>query len=230
MKTKQVVIIAGGSGGIGSAIADLLSADHQLILIGHNINKIEPVAQRIGAQSIVADISDYQSINKIVGQIQNQYGQVDVAINCAGRLIDGALDQLDVYEIQQLIATNILGAIYFSKAVLPRMKELNRGKIIHIVSQAGLVARKYRSVYNASKWALRGFGLSLQEEVAKYQIAVSLIHPGLVDTPLLQKAGVDSDPERSLTPAQVARCVKFVVDSDRGVVIPEIGVKSLRDF
>lgn len=230
MKKKQVIVIAGGSGGIGVAIAKLLADDHQLIILGRNLNRLEQVKQSLAVETLEADLTDYVALTKVINQILAKYGQIDVAINCVGVLLDGSLDQLTADDIKQLFDVNVLGAVYFSKAVLPRMKELNSGKIIHLASQASLVARKYRSVYNASKWALRGFGLSLQEEVAKYQISVSLIHPGIVNTEFLKKAGVDPEPDRGLSPDQVAMCVKLVVEAEQGLVVTELGVRSLRDY
>jgi len=230
MSKKQVILIAGGSGGIGKAIAEKLASRHQVIILGRSAQKLEMLAARLGVTSISADVTDAKSLQKAVDQILAKHNQIDVAINSVGMLIEGALDQSQPYEIKQLLETNVLGAIYFSQAVLPRMKQLRQGKIIHLCSQAGLVARKYRSIYNASKWALRGFALSLQEEVAKYNIGVSLVHPGLVKTDLLKKAGVDLEEERSLPPDLIAQWVSLIVESPTDLVIPELGLRSLRDY
>lgn len=230
MFKKQIVLIAGGSGGIGRAVAEKLAIHHQVILLGRSAQKLERMALSLGVDHVCADLTDFKSLQIAVGQVLAKYNQIDVAINSVGMLIDGALDRCLPDEIEKLLKTNVLGAIYFSQAVLPRMKQLSSGKIIHLGSQASLVARKYRSVYNASKWALRGFALSLQEEVAKHNIAVSLVHPGLVKTDLLKKAGVDLEEAHSLDPRLIASWIKFLVESEPGLVVPEIGLRSLKDY
>lgn len=230
MSKKQVILLAGGTGGIGRTIIELLSTDHKIVVLGRNFDKLESLRLTHSVEVVVGDLNDFTSLNSAVAQVMNHHGQIDVAINSVGVLLDGSLDKLEPYEIEKVIQTNLLGAIYFSKAVLPRMKQLRQGKVIHLVSQASLVGRRYRTVYNASKWGLRGFCLSLQEEVAKYGIAITQIHPGLVNTDLLRRAGVDPEPDRGLSPQEVAKAVKFVVEADPQLTIPEIGVRSLRDY
>jgi len=230
MFQKPVILLAGGTGGIGQAIAQILSGQNQLIVVGRDTQKSHSLALSFGVEFVVADITDPSGLQAAVDSILNRHGKIDVAINSVGMLLDGALDSYEPYEIKKLFETNVLGAIYFTQAVLPRMKQLRQGKIIHLGSQASLVARKYRSIYNASKWALRGFVLSLQEEVAKHNIAISLVHPGLVKTDLLKKAGVDLEESHSLDPTLIARWVKLLVESQPGLVIPEIGLRSLKDY
>ena len=75
-----------------------------------------------------------------VAEVLGWHQRIDVLINCAGRLLDGALDQCEPYEIEQVTQVNVLGVMYLTRAVLPRMKQLGKGRIITIGSQAGFLA------------------------------------------------------------------------------------------
>lgn len=225
-----VILITGGSDGLGKVIAQHLNASHKVVILSRNQEKLEKTAAEIGCQWVQADVTQPSEVAEAVREVLTWHPQIDVLINCAGRLIDGLLENYEPYEIEQVIQVNILGVMYMTRAVLPRMKLLGKGKIITIGSQAGLRGRKSRSVYTATKWAVRGFSASLQEEVAQNGISVSVINPGLMQTDLLKKAGVTGESlETGLHPDSVAALVKVIVESPESVTIPELGVKTLAD-
>lgn len=226
----KVVLISGGSDGLGKVIAEQLSATHKVVILARTQHLLEKTAAEIGCQWVQADVSKPTEVAEAVAEVLGWHQRIDVLINCAGRLLDGALDQCEPYEIEQVTQVNVLGVMYLTRAVLPRMKQLGKGRIITIGSQAGFFGRKYRSVYNASKWAVRGFSFSLQQEVAKHGIGVSVINPGLMQTDLLKKAGVtDSAVATGLRPESVSQIVKFVVESPANLTLPELGVETLQD-
>lgn len=229
MATGQVILITGGSDGLGFTAARALAHAHQVVLLSRNRAKLERAAAELGCQWVCADVTQADQLDTAVAEVLGWHRRIDALVTCAGRLLDGALDQYQPYEIEQVLNTNVLGTMLSVRAVLPRMKQLQRGRIIAIGSQAGLYGRKYRSVYNASKWALRGFCTSLQQELVKYGIGVSLIQPGLMQTQLLQKAGVDDDLSRGIDPMQVARMIRVIVQTPSEITIPELNIQTLRD-
>ena len=225
-----IIVITGGSDGLGKVLAQRLSGSHKVILLSRSQAKLEATAAEIGCQWVQADVTQPGEIDEAIREILGWHQRIDVLINCAGRLIDGALDSYQPYEIEQVMQVNVLGVMYMTRAVLPRMKQLSRGRIITIGSQAGLTGRKYRTVYNASKWAIRGFSFSLQQEVAKYGISITVVNPGLMQTDLLKKAGlIEEGLVRGLQPNEVAELVKVVVESPMGVTLPELGIVTLED-
>jgi len=227
--SNQVILISGGSDGLGRALAFNLSRDNQVIVLARTKSKLSAVAAEAACDFVVADVTQPAEIDQAVQQILAKYGQIDTLINCAGVLSDGPLDSISPEEIAQVLAVNNLGTILLTRAVLPRMKHLKNGRIICMGSQAALSARKHRSIYNASKWAVRGFALSLQQEVAEHGISVTAIHPGLLNTDLVRKAGVELDQNRALEAQEVVRIIRLVVETDPRVTIPEIRLMVLED-
>lgn len=137
------------------------------------------------------------------------------------------MDTNDPIQIQKTIDVNLLGLIYMTKAAIPQMKIQKQGLIISINSQAGWYPKAERAVYNASKWGVTGFTKSLQPELAKYGISITGIHPGKMKTEMFTKMGIHKDMADGLDTQEVARTVKFLLETDPQVNIPEIGIKHL---
>lgn len=226
---QRVIVISGGSDGLGRALAFELARDNQVIVLARTKQKLAAVAAEASCGFVVADVTEPDDIDRAVKEVLEQHGQIDTLITCAGVLSDGALDSVSPEEIQRVFAVNTLGTILLARAVLPRMKHLHHGRIICIGSHAALSARKFRTIYNASKWAVRGFCLSLQQEVATDGIKVTAVHPGLLNTDLLRKAGVTIDQHRALGVPDVVRVIRCIVETDLGVTIPEVSLQALTD-
>ncbi len=227
--SNQVILISGGSDGLGRALAMDLSRDNQVIVLARTKSKLAAVAAEVACDFVVADVTKPAEIDQAIQQVLAKYGQIDTLINCAGILSDGPLETISPEEIAQVLAVNNLGTILLTRAVLPRMKHLKNGRIICLGSQAALSARKNRTIYNASKWAVRGFALSLQQEVAEYGITVTAVHPGLLNTDLVRKAGVELDEKRALEAQEVVRMIRLVVETDPKVTLPEVRLMQLQD-
>jgi short-subunit dehydrogenase len=123
---------------------------------------------------------------------------------------------------------NALGSIYMTKAVVPAMKQRGSGRIINVISQAGLGAKAERAVYNSSKWAMTGFTKSMQLELRPHGIAVTGFYPGALNTHLFDKTGNSRDMSRALEPEIAADAVVYVCGLADHVEVPEIGIGSLR--
>ncbi|HLE49222.1 MAG TPA: SDR family oxidoreductase [Patescibacteria group bacterium] len=224
---KKVVLISGGSDGLGKAIAQNLTHEYRVVILSPTEEKLKKVAGEIGVDYIVADVTDYESLEKAVKRVVDKFKRIDCLVNNAGLWIQGELVDNNSEDIRKVINVNTLGAVYFSKAVIPQMKKQKNGLIININSQAGLYAKQERAVYNATKWGMTGFTKALQEEVAKYGISVTGIHPGKMNTKMFEKMGIQKDMGDAIDPKEVARIVRFLLETPGGINFPEIGIKSL---
>lgn len=226
---KEVVLISGGSDGLGKVIAKYLASNYQVVILSPTEEKLKKTASEIGCEYVVADVSSYKNLTKAVGKVLEKFGRIDCLVNNAGLWIQGELDDNDPEHIRKVIEVNNLGVVLFSKAVIPQMKKQKKGLIININSQGGLYAKPERSVYSAAKWGVTGFTKSLQGELAKYGISVTGIYPGKMNTKMFQKMGIQKDMSDALEPKEVARVVKFLLETDDKVNFPEIGIKNLNN-
>ena len=173
-------------------------------------------------------MSDYHQVEKCTNEIIEEFGKIDILINNAGLWIQEELEENDEKRIHDVIDVNLLGVIYMTKAVIPIMKKNQDGIIININSQAGINHKAERVVYNASKWGV-GFSKSLQDEVAKYGIRVTDILPGMLKTDMFNKMNIKKNMENGLDTKEVARLVKFIIDTPKDVMIPEVGIKNINN-
>ena len=219
------IIITGGSDGLGKELAKSLSKENNVIIISPTENKLKKVADEIGCSYKVCDVSDYNSVNKNFTEI----GKIDVLINNAGLWIQDELDTNNSKRIDEVVSVNLLGVINCSKAVIPKMKENKEGLIININSQAGINHKAERTVYNATKWGVTGFTKSLQDEVAKYGIRVTNVMPGMMKTEMFNKMNIDKNMDNGIETKEVARLIKFIIDTPKDVMIPEVGIKNINN-
>ena len=161
---NKVIVITGGSDGLGKTLANDLSKDNKVIILATNEERLKQVATDNNCIYKVCDVRDYKKVLECIKEI----GKIDVLINNAGLWIQEELDYNDSDRIESVVDVNLLGVINCSKAVIPVMKENKDGLIININSQAGINHKAERVVYNATKWGVTGFTKSLQDEVAKY--------------------------------------------------------------
>jgi len=218
MKTdliNKVVVIAGGSGGIGSETAKMF---HQygakVIIISRNPTKqnLNKKMQNDNIFYLAYDLQKAESWQKALEQILGKFKRIDILINCLGILIPGSFEKLNQTAALQMIDTNISSIIISTKKVLAIMNKQESGIIINIGSLGGIVPMPYEAVYCATKFALRGFTLSLAEELRGSNIDICLISPGPVKTNLLDTEAKDdystiafiSDP---IEPNKVAKVI-----------------------
>ena len=218
------IVITGGSDGIGKALAQSLASDFHVTLIARSADKLEQLAAETQCDFVVCDVRRSDEVEAAFKKIKAQRGSIDVLINNAGVIVNSDLTETPYETIETVISTNAIGAIFVTKACLEIMKPQGNGLIINVISQAGITARPYRSVYNASKWAMTGFTKAIQEEASEYGVRVTGFYPGTVSTDLFKKAGLDSRGP-ALDTSQIVRTVRFVIDSDENMLFPELGVK-----
>ena len=223
------IVITGGSDGLGKALAMSLSKDNNVIILATNEEKLKEVIAQCNCSYKVCDVRDYSIVENVINGIINAFGRIDVLINNAGLWIQEELDVNDSERINSVVDVNLLGVINCAKAVIPIMKKNKDGLIININSQAGINHKAERVVYNATKWGVTGFSKSLQDEVAKYGIRVSNVMPGMMKTDMFKKMNIEKNMSNGVDTKEVARLIKFIIDTPSDVIIPEIGIKNINN-
>ena len=219
------IIITGASDGLGTSIARDLKYEN-LILISRNEEILKALATELNCKYYVCDLKDYNSIENIIKEIDD----VDILINNAGIWLAGDLEENTFEQISDCIDVNTKVPIYMTKAVLPIMRNKKRGLIINVCSQSSFDNDDFSTVYNASKWAMRGFNRSIQRVLSKENIKVTGFYPGFMQTDLFKKAGNDYDTSTGLETEKVAKAVRFITECNDDVIIPEFGIKDVENY
>ena len=225
----KVIVITGGSDGLGRTLTESLSQENDVIILATNEQKLIEVANSNNCNYEVCDVSNYKLVEKSIKKIIDNFGRIDVLINNAGLWIQEELELNDSGRINSVVGVNLLGVINCSKAVIPIMKNNKEGLIININSQAGINHKAERVVYNATKWGVTGFSKSLQDEVAKYGIRVTNVMPGMMKTNMFKKMNIQKNMDNGLDTKEVARLIKFIIDTPSDVMIPEVGIKNINN-
>lgn len=226
---NKIVVITGGSDGLGKTLATSLSNDNNVIILATNEEKLKEVSDYINCKYKICDVSDYKIVENTINDIVNEFSKIDVLINNAGLWIQDELDTNDGERINSVVDVNLLGVINCSKAVIPSMKQNKDGLIININSQAGINHKAERTVYNATKWGVTGFTKSLQDEVAKYGIRVTNVMPGMMKTEMFSKLNIEKNMANGVDTKEVARLISFIIDTPSDVMIPEVGIKNINN-
>jgi NAD(P)-dependent dehydrogenase (short-subunit alcohol dehydrogenase family) len=172
---NKVVLITGGSSGIGKSIGEFLH--HRGFVVYGTSRNPERVLNSV-FPLIALDVRNTDSIHSAVDKIISISGRLDVVINNAGVGITGPLEEIPMLEIKNNFETNFFGPIEVMKAVLPQMRLQQSGLIINVTSIAGYMGLPYRSIYSASKGALELITEALRMEVKSFGIRIANIAPG----------------------------------------------------
>lgn len=188
-----VALITGANSGIGrSAAVDLAAKGWTVYGSMRSLDKGEKLAAMCAAAGVevhpvICDVTDTESVNRVVAEVIAAAGHIDVLVNNAGVGGNGVLEETSLDDYQNVMDVNLYGVIRGVQAVLPHMRERGSGCIINVSSIAGVIAALAQSPYVASKWALEGLTEGLAQEVAPQGIRVALIEPGIVKTAILAK-------------------------------------------
>jgi len=183
---NTTAVITGASSGIGAEFArELARRGAHVALVARRKDRLESLAQAIGpgAASVhVCDISNRAAVEAAWRQVVERWGVVDMLINNAGYGRHVLVKDQEVEDIERMMQTNFLGAVYWIKKALPLMRERGRGWILNMSSLAGLTPQPDEAAYSATKYALTGFSEALTYELAPLGIHVMVVHPALVNT------------------------------------------------
>ncbi len=176
--SPQVILVTGGSSGIGKAICSYLAAQgHQVIGTSR-----DPGEQPPGYRLITMALGNEASVDQAIGEVVRTAGRIDVVVNNAGQGIQGATEDLLPEQAAAIFDTNVIGAHRVVRAVLPHMRSQGNGLIINITSLAANFGLPYRGFYSASKAALERYTETLRMEVRPLGIRVASLQPGEYNT------------------------------------------------
>ncbi len=182
---KKVVLVTGGSSGLGEAIcAHLTGLGHKVYGTGRTVH---PGAREHGFNLLPMDITDVTSVQQGVEEVLRREGHIDVVVNNAGVGIQGAAEDITPELAMKALDINVIGAHRVCRAVLPGMRARKSGLIINITSVAANFGLPYRAFYSASKAALERYGEALAIEVKRFGITVVNVQPGEFKTNIAGK-------------------------------------------
>jgi 3-oxoacyl-[acyl-carrier protein] reductase len=219
-------LITGAARGIGRATAVALAADGARVAINYAHSDAEAaaaaeaiVAQGGVAEVVKADVADAQAIAAMFDHLKQCWGGVDILVNNAATTHDGFLMMLSESAWDSVLATNLRGAFLCARHAVRSMIAGRWGRIINVISPAGLVGKDGAANYAASKGGLLSMGKSLAREVARYGITVNAVCPGLVDTQLIANMRADVREQflaqiplsRFGSPEDIAEAIAFLV-------------------
>jgi 3-oxoacyl-[acyl-carrier protein] reductase len=222
-------LITGASRGLGRATAEALAAEGARVAINYARSDAEAaataeaiVAQGGVAEIVKADVADAPAVAAMFDHLKQRWGGIDILVNNAAVTHDGFLMMLSESAWDSVLATNLRGAFLCARHAVRSMIAGRWGRIVNVVSPAGLVGKDGAANYAASKGGLLSMGKSLAREVARYGITVNAVCPGLVDTKLIASMPQEMRDQfvrqiplnRFGTPQEVADAVAFLV-SDR---------------
>ena len=226
------MLVAGASSGMGRATALAAAREGARVgLLSRNFEALDAARaaiQRAGGEALAlpADATDPSAVAGAVQRMLGEYGRIDVLVNSVGTNIrERALDVVTVESWSHLLATNLTAAFVLTQAVRPAFARQGGGLIIHISSGAAKRADLSGVAYQASKAGLVGLAHGTMEEVRKNGIRITVIFPGLTDTPLLEKRPVPTPPDvlaRALRPEDVAEVCQMVMRLPSRVHVPEL--------
>jgi NADP-dependent 3-hydroxy acid dehydrogenase YdfG len=219
---SKVFLITGASSGIGAATARRAAeGGFRVVLAARSVDRLEALAGEIGEERALAvdcDVTDWGQQEAMVAQALERFGRLDVAFANAGFGAARGFLNDDPEHWRDMVLTNVLGAAYTVRAALPALKE-SKGHILLTGSVAGRRAVP-GSLYSSTKWAITGMGESLRQDVDGTGIRVTIVEPGMVDTPFF-----DNPAEGRLEADDIARAVMFAVDQPPHVDLNEILIR-----
>jgi short-subunit dehydrogenase len=209
-------LVTGATGGLGQAIARALTAEGaELVLTGRRVDVLEPLAAELGARTIAADLEHE------VDRLMAEAGPLDLLVANAALPTSGHLLEYTPEQVERALTVNLHAPIAMTRTAAEGMVERGRGHVVLIGSVSGKVASVSSSLYNATKFGLRGFALGFRQDVAQHGVGVSIVEPGFVrEAGMFVEGGGKLPPGmRTVTPEAVAAGVVKAVRRDRAEVV-----------
>lgn len=229
---KRTILITGGNGGLGCAIAQafLAEAAGNVVLLG--IHSSRDRADQLAALHtprcyvVTLDVRQPESWRQAVAEILSKHGRLDVLVNNAGTHADALLAMMNPESWRDVLAVNLDGVFHGCQAVLPGMISQRHGRIINIASLSALLAPPGQANYAAAKAGVVALTQSLAKEVARIGITVNVLCPGYIETGALAAMG-EEDRRRALEkvpmrrfgrPEEIAAAVRFLACADAAYI------------
>lgn len=229
---QKIALVTGASRGIGKAIAEeLISKGFTVIGTATSENGANAISAYLGenGKGLVLDVTSLDSINHVLEQIKQEFGDIDVLVNNAGITRDNLMMRMKEEDWDIILQTNLSSVFHLSKAVLRSMMKKRFGRIISIGSVVGSMGNPGQANYCAAKAGIIGFSKALAKEVASRGVTVNVVAPGFIATDMTdalteeQKAATLAQvPAGRLgDPKDIAKAVAFLASDDAGYITGE---------
>jgi len=221
---QRKILITGPSSGIGKAIAEnLLQAGHQVLGLSR---RAQGCFDHPSYQGITADLSQLQQLPDLLKKICKQHPDIDGLILNAGQGRFAKLEEFSAAQICAMIDLNLSSPLIIARFILPLLKRAKTANLIVMGSESALNGAARGAVYAASKFGLRGAVQSLRQECAASPVRVTLINPGMVESPFFDDLGFHPDTAEDchLLPQDVAEAVDLALNNRYGAVTDEINL------
>lgn len=228
----KVVLVTGGSRGIGSAICRKFAAEGYTVAVNYEKSeeKAKALAGELGGRAYRADVSDYKQVTEMVDKIEAELGGVDVLINNAAVSVVGLFQDMTGDEWDRLFGVNVKGVFHCTKRVLGHMLHEQRGSIVNISSMWGVTGGSCESHYSAAKAAVIGYTKALAKELGPSGIRVNCVAPGTVDTEMNSHLSAEDMEELRAetpvghigTPEEIAEAVFFLASEKASFITGEV--------
>ncbi|HYH35645.1 MAG TPA: SDR family NAD(P)-dependent oxidoreductase [Nocardioides sp.] len=210
MKTldDKVVVITGAGSGIGRALALECAGRGSLLALSDvdesGLAETVDLAKNAGAREVHdarLDVSDRTAFATYAAQVAAHFGRVNVVVNNAGVALAGDLAALDYDDMEWIVGVNFWGVVHGTKEFLPHLVASGDGHLVNISSLFGLVSMPGQSMYNATKYAVRGLSEAVREEllIAGHPVGVTVVHPGGIKTAIARNARTSEEEDHQAT-------------------------------
>ena len=219
------VLVTGASSGIGRAVCErLLASGHCAIGIARDFGKFPCDDHRFEAHAI--DLADLDQLPEHLQTLVVAHPQIDALVLNAGVGRFGTIEQFSYDQIRALIDLNLTSHVFVARAFLPALKKAGRGHLVFMGSEAALAGTAQGSLYCAAKFALRGFAQALRAECARSGVCVTLVNPGMVQSPFFDELDFRPGPapDNYILPADVAEVIIQALTTRTGTVLDEINL------
>jgi len=209
----QAIVVTGASAGIGHALAQKLAKEGgHVFAAARNMEKLTELAHGSEGSAgriipVQTDVRDAIQVQRLFEQIDAESGKIDIVVNNAAHGHNSRIDQMELGEVQSVVSTNLLGAMYVTREALQRMTKQGKGHIAFVSSLAGRMAFPNLSVYSATKFGVEGLAEALREELKGTGIITTVIRPGVTDTDFFDAANMQGFAEAMKDKMQTADVV-----------------------
>jgi len=227
----KVAMVTGASRGIGRSVAIALAKEGAIVVAAARdsemLNETCRAIEEAGGQALAStvELSNENSIRKLMETVAEKYGRLDVLINNAGITLSSVLEETTTDDWDRLMAVNARGAFILCREAVGLLRQALPGVIVNISSVVGVKGYAKQIAYTASKHAMRGMSIAMAEELKESDVRVHVICPGGVDTEMVSRVRPDINKDELIQPEEIAELVLYLVSHTGNAVVDEIRVR-----